>query len=131
VKTYLHCIYCKVKQWIYREMRHIIESSFIWWNMVETNSTLLLEKKINLSFIQLSLFKEYELSLSLPFFKGGKYLSTHCFNFFGHLSNFYTPFFFCIAHTFFEFSSWETLHKTWSNYLVTVLYNYFRCFLPV
>ena len=40
------------------------------------------------SFIQLSLIREYELSLSLLFFKGGEHLSTHCFNFFGHLSIF-------------------------------------------
>jgi hypothetical protein len=49
-RAYLQCIYCKVKQWIQRELSHIIKSRYalcvdIWWIYVvaNPNSTLLFE----------------------------------------------------------------------------------------
>jgi hypothetical protein len=45
-RAYLQCIYCKVKQWIQRELSHTIKSrcACVWiYMMADPNSTLLLE----------------------------------------------------------------------------------------
>jgi hypothetical protein len=49
VRAYLQCIYCEVKQWIQRELSHIIKSRYacVWiyggYMVTNPNSTLLLE----------------------------------------------------------------------------------------
>ena len=92
-RAYLQCIYCKIKQWIQRELSHTIKSRCacvwnIWWIYVvrNPNSTLLLE---NLSlFWNLETFaREQGLSYSFLLFLGG-HLSTHYFRYLGHLSIF-------------------------------------------
>ena len=94
MKTYWHCIYCKVKQWIQRELSHTIKSRCacvwnIWWLIL----ILLCSLKTNLSFETWKHLLEsrgYLIHLSL--FSGG-HLSTYCFRYLGHLSIFSQLFF--------------------------------------
>jgi hypothetical protein len=90
-RAYLQCIYCKVKQWIQRELSHTIKSRYacvcnIWWicMVANPNSTLLLE---NISpFWNLETIAR-EQGLSIHLFLGG-HLSTHCFRYLRYLSIF-------------------------------------------
>jgi hypothetical protein len=86
-RTYLQCIYCKVKPRIQRELSHTIKSrcACVWIYGGQPNSTMLLE---NISlFCNLKTFaREQGLSYSSLFL--GRHLSTHCFRYFGHLSIF-------------------------------------------
>ena len=97
-RAYLHCIYCKVKQWIQSELSHTIKSrcACVWMYGGYIyggypNSTLLLE---NISlFWNMEIFaREQGLSYSSFFFSGG-HLSTHCFKYLRHLSIFLISFF--------------------------------------
>ena len=54
-RAYLQCIYCNVKQWIHRELSHIIKSRCacvwnIWWIYLMANLILLCSLKTYLSF---------------------------------------------------------------------------------
>ena len=75
------------------------------------------------------------LFISLLFFLGG-HLSTHCFQYLGHLSIFYQLFsffmnYFCIAHaSFLQQKLWEIATRTWSIYLVEILSSIFLVFTP-
>jgi hypothetical protein len=97
-RAYLQCIYCKVKPRIQRKMSHIIKSRCacvwmyvvdIWWN---PNSILLLEN-ISLLKPENIFAREQGLFYSSLFFSGG-HLSTHCFQYFRHLSIFLVLFFY-------------------------------------
>ena len=78
-RAYLQCMYCKVKQWIQRELSHTIKSrcacvwiygGYIWWLIL----ILLCSLKIYLSFKTRKLLLEnrgYLIHLSFFFFQAG------------------------------------------------------------
>ena len=87
-RAYLQCIYCKVKQWIQRELSHIIKSRYacvwnIWWLIL----ILLCSLKTYLSFETWKHLLENRGYLIHLLFSGG-HLSTHCFTYLRHLSIF-------------------------------------------
>ena len=107
-RAYLQCIYCKVKQWIQRELSHTIKSRCacvwnIWWiYMVANPNSILLLKNLYLFWNLETLAREQGLSYSSLFFSGG-HLSTHWFVYLGHLSIFSQLFF-----SFLYFFLWIT-----------------------
>jgi hypothetical protein len=120
-RAYLQCIYCKVKQWIQRELSHIIKSrcacvwiygGYIWWLIL----ILLCSLRTYLSFeIWKHLLENRGYLIHL--FSDG-HLSTHCFRYLRHLSIFSQLFFllfsflnnFCIASCLFSTT------KLWERY---------------
>ena len=92
-RAYLQCIYCKVKQWIQRELSQTIKLRCacvwnIWWIYMVANpkSTLLL-KNLSLFWNMEIILQENRGYLIHLFFSGG-HLSTHCFRYLRHLSIF-------------------------------------------
>jgi hypothetical protein len=98
-RAYLQCIYCKVKQWIQRELSHTIKSrcACVWMYGGYIyggypNSTLLLE---NLSLFETwkHLLESRGYLIHLSLFLGG-HLSTHCFQYLRHFHvHFFNSFF--------------------------------------
>ena len=86
VWPYLQYIYCKVKQWIQRELSHTIKSRCACvWNMVDINMVasliLLCSLKTYLSFGTWKHLLESRCYLiHHSFIFSGGHLSTHCFN---------------------------------------------------
>ena len=113
-RTYLQCIYCKVKQWIQRELSQTIKSRcacvwiYIWWIYMVANLILLCSLKTYLSFETWKHFCKRTwaiLFISLSF--SGRHLNTHCFKYLKHfcVHFFLFSFFmnnFCIAHASFS-----------------------------
>ena len=113
-KAYLRYIYCKVKQWIQRELSHTIKSRCAYvWNMVNINIVasliLLCSLKTYLSFETWKhLLESRGYLIHFILFLGG-HLSTHCFNILDTCQFFQFSFSFlsffmnnsCIAHASF------------------------------
>jgi hypothetical protein len=140
VRAYLQYIYCKVKQWIQRELSHTIKlrCACVWKYMV-ANLILLCSLTTYLSFETWKQMLESRGYLIHLFFSDG-HLSTHCFRYLGHLSIFFNFLFFlfflslffmnnfCITPCLFSaIKLWEKATRIWSIYLVDGKPNMFLC----
>jgi hypothetical protein len=87
-RAYLQYIYCKVKQWIQRELSHTIKSrcACVWiYIYMVTNLILLCSLKTYLSFETWKhLLESRGYLIHLLFYSGG-HLSTHYSRYLGHL----------------------------------------------
>ena len=107
-RAHLKYIYCKVKQWIQREMSRTIKSRCarvwnIWWVYMVAILILLCSLKTYLLFETWKQFCKKTwaiLFISFSLFFPGGHLSTHCFRYLGHLSIFSHHFFFFLWITF-------------------------------
>ena len=111
---YMQYIYCKVKQWIQRELSHTVKSrcecvwmngGYIWWLIL----ILLCSLKTYLSFETWKILLQENMGYLIHLFLfSDRHLSTHYFKYLKHLSIFlislFSSFFmnnFCIAHASF------------------------------
>ena len=100
-RAYLQCIYCKVKQWVQREMSHTIKSRcacvwmynvYIWWLTYFYYAPW---KHISLLKLRNNFARKHGLSYSSLFFPfSSGHLSTHYFKYPRHLSIFFSFLFF-------------------------------------
>ena len=99
--AYLQCIYCKVKQWIQRELSHTIKSrcECVWIYVVDIYGgkpiILLCSLKTYHSFKTWKhLLENRGYLIHLSFFFSDGHLSTYCFRYLGHLFIFFSTLFF-------------------------------------
>ena len=109
--AYLHCIYCKVKQrikesWVIQSNQDVHVCGYMYGG----NLILLCSLKTYLSF-DLEIFLQDNKSYLIHLFFLGGHLSTHCFQYLGHLSIFSILFLFmnnfCKAHVSFLQQNFE------------------------
>ena len=133
VKTYSHCIYCKVKTRIQGEKYHTLRSkcACVWIYMVANLILLCSLKHISLDWNLENTLQEnmrYLIHLFFSLFSGG-HLRTHCFQYLEYLSIFFNTFSlnnFCIATCL--FSAIETFQERFLQELrAFILLNLFLC----
>ena len=145
-RAYLQCIYCKIKQWIQRELSHTIKSRCacvwnIWWIYVvgNPNSTFLLEN-LSLFWNLETLAREQGLSYSSLFFRRASkyplfYISRTLVHFFSTLFSFLSFFMnnFCIATCLFLATKLlRDSNKNFGAFIWGISYRvYFLCLLLV
>jgi hypothetical protein len=138
VKTYLHCIYCKVNTGI-KEKRVILLDKDVHVCEIYMVAALILLCSLNhislVWYLENTFAREHGLSflfifsLILSFFYGG-HLSTHCFRYLEHLSIFSILFF---LHSYMPlYCNWKTFKREiYRNLEHLFLTNIFLCLLLV